>query len=241
MNRFASTFQKDVMVQARNNLYTISIMVALVFAVIFTFLLKPEHLSKVIPATLLFVVGGTTIIFIGALLMEEKELGLINAFTVTPLNMKTYLASKIFSLTVLSTIEVGIMIGVPIFWNNSSVGTELPNLLLLSVAVISLNLFYTLLGMAISVRFNKLTDVMMPITALMIFLQIPIIYFANILDSKLLLIIPSAAPIMLVQGAFNTLSQWQWLYGCIYTMVIILITGIWAYKAFDAHVLKKTR
>lgn len=241
MNRFMSTLQKDVMIQSRNNMYAVTILVAVVFAIIFTFILKPEHLSTVIPAAMLFVVGGTTIIFIGALIMEEKELGLINAFTVTPLDMRTYLASKIFSLTFLSTVEVGIMVGVPIFWNNGNNNTQLPNIILLFIAVVVLNLFYTLLGLAISVRFNKLTDVMMPIVIVMIFLQVPIVYFSGIMEIKLLLIIPTAAPIMLVSGAFNPLGMWEWLYGVIYTILIIVVTGRWAFSAFNKHILEKTR
>lgn len=241
MNRFMSTLQKDVMIQSRNNMYAISVMVAIVFAVIFTMVLKPEYLSTVIPAALLFIVGGTTIIFVGALIMEEKELGLIDVFEITPLNMKTYLMSKVVSLTFLSTLEVLIMIGIPIYWNNNNYDIELPNIAVLIVAVILLNLFYTLLGIGIVVRFNKLTDFMMPTVLIMIFLQVPIVYYSRIINAKLLLIIPSAAPIMLVQGAFNGLDLWQWIYGTVYTLLIVTVTGYWAYKAFVNNVLKKAR
>lgn len=239
MNRFASTIQKDVMIQVRNNMYSISLIIAIFFSIVFTFILKPQHVKSVIPAALLFIVGGTTITFIGALIMNEKELGILDALTITPLKIREYLLSKVVSLTFLATLEVGIMIGGPIAYSHLTIGSPLPNLYILTLGIVSINLMYTILGISIAVRFKKLTDFFLPTVFVMIFLQVPVIYFAKIISSKLLLIIPSAAPIMLVQGAFDKLETWQWIYGVSYTLILLLSLLIWAFRSYKAHIFKK--
>lgn len=241
MSRFASTFQKDVMIQARNNMYSISLIVAVLFAIVFTFILNPEFLRSIIPVALLFIVGGTTIIFIGALIMDEKELGILNAFSITPLSIREYLWSKIVSLTFLATLEVGIMIGIPIAYAYINEGVALPNVLMLILGIVSVNVIYTVLGIGIVVRFRKLTDFLLPTVLIMIFLQVPILYYAKIITSNLILIIPSAAPIMLVQSAFNTLETWQWIYGIAYTIAWLVGLILWAFNSYKLHVVEKMR
>ena len=129
----------------------------------------------------------------------------------------------------------------PLWWHHSNGGMALPNVPLLVTAVALLNMMYVFMGIVIAVRFRKLTDAMMPTVAVMIVLQVPIVYFLGVLRSKALLLIPSAAPVMLVQGVFHGLENWEWLYGIFYTAILIGITGRWAYSAFNMHVLEKAR
>ncbi len=241
MNRLTTTIQKDMVVQIRNHIYTISLSLAVLFSIIFAALLKPDSIPIVIPAVMLLIVGGTTLVFIGGLILEEKETGILSALMLSPLRIKEYLWSKIITLTFLSTVEVGIMIGVPIAFFFYSKGTALPNLFLLLVGVLILNVMYTLLGIGLTVRYKKITDYMIPIVMIMIALQLPIIYYGKIVESPLFLVIPSSAPVMVIQGAFNQLPAWQWIYAVSYNLIILLGLLKWAFRSYHHYIVRKMR
>ena len=239
MSRLPSTIRKDMIVQSRNNIYSMTLVVALLFAIVFSVLLKPEHIGAIIPAALLFIVGGTTVVFVAILIMDEKELGILSALTVTPLKTKEYIISKVSSITFLATLEVAIMLGVPIALSYYRVGMELPNFLLLVLGVLVVNAMYSMLGVGLIVRFDRFTDFMFPAVILMVMFQLPSIYYADIISSKLLLLIPSAAPVMLVYGAFNSLETWEILYGILYSAFILAIFAIWSYRAYKKHIVER--
>lgn len=239
MARLGSTIRKDMIVQSRNRIYFMTLVVALLFAVVFTFLIKPEYLSGATPPALLFIIGGTTVIFTAILIMDEKELGVLSALTVTPLATREYLTSKVGSISILADIEVAIMLGIPFAVAHSRTGLLLPNILLLAAGIVLINAFYSMLGVIISVRFDKFTDFMFPAVIILVLLQIPSVYFAGIINSKVLLLIPSAGPIMLVYGAFNALKPWEWIYGIGYSLGLVLGTAIWMKKAYIKHIVNK--
>jgi len=241
MGKFFSTFQKDVMVQVRNNIYGVTFIIALLFAVVFTFALNPNIISLAIPAAILFLVGGTTLAFIGGLILDEKDKGILLAMVLSPLSTKQYLWSKIASITFLAVLEIGIMAGGPVAYFTLAKGVALPNIPIFIVAIIAINLLYSLLGVTITVRYRKMTEYMIPVVFCMIFFQIPILYYANIITSPLLLAIPSAAPVMLVHGAFNSLELWQWIYSFGYTALILVVLSYTAIRAYKKYIIGKLR
>ena len=136
MSRLGSTIRNDVIIQVRKNFYTVSLIIAVLVAVTTCFAFKAEHIRIVIPAAMLLLVGGTTLVFIGGLIMEEKEKGILYAVLLSPLRIWEYLWSKIISLTVLATLEVGLMVGVPLAWFHSEQGIELPSIWILAAGII---------------------------------------------------------------------------------------------------------
>lgn len=239
MGRIGSTLRKDMIVQSRNSIYTMTLVIAVLFAVVFTLLIQPEYLGAIIPAALLLIVGGTTVVFTAILIIDEKELGILSALTVTPLSPKEYLFSKVMSISLLADLEVAIMLGIPLIVAYYKVHFTVPTLLPMLVGIFLINLFYAMLGVVLIVRFNRFTDFMFPAVIVMVVLQIPIIYYADILHAPWLLLIPSAAPVMLVHGAFNTLETWEWVYGIGYSIAIITGFMWWSYLAFIEHIRNK--
>lgn len=241
MSRFFSTLQKDVMLQVRNNIYSVTLIIAVLFAIVFSFALQPDFLPVAIPAAILFVVGGTTFAFIGGLIFDEKENGILMALVLSPLSTKQYLWSKIVSITFLAVVEVAIMAGGPVAYFVLAEDAALPNISVFAAAIISINLLYCLLGVTITVRYKKMTEYLIPVALFMIFFQVPILYYAHIVTSPLLLVIPSAAPVMLVYGAFNQIAVWQWIYGFGYTTLILILLSFAALKAYKKYIIGEMR
>lgn len=239
MKPMTSTIKKDVIIQARNKLYAISIGLAVIFAIIFSILLKPDQIVTVIPAAMLLLVGGTTLVFVGGLILSEKDEGILNAIIVSPLSTRAYLTSKMITLTFLATIEIIIMVGVPIVYLSIVKGTPLPNFFILIVGIIIINLLYTIVGIGMTVRFKKITDYMIPVVMLMILLQVPIIHFWHIFEHPIFLIIPTSAPIMFIQGAFTPLASWEWIYATVYMGCLLIVLTKWAFKSYNKHIIMK--
>lgn len=241
MSRLGSSIQNNMVIQVRRNYYSVTLLIAILVALVSALLFKPDQIRTVIPAVMLLIVGGTTFVFIGGLIFDEREKGILNALVVSPLRVGEYLWAKIISLTFLSTVEVAIMIFGPLIWFNTRSGIEMPRAALLIAGIIILNLLYTLMGLSITVYFKKITDFLMPLVAIMIFLQLPILYFAGVLRHPLLLVIPSAAPVMLIQGAFIRLETSQWVYALGYISIQLAGLIIWSRKAFVRNIIRRMR
>lgn len=240
MNRFANAFATDVRVQLRNNLYTIGIMVALICALLMAKVFQPAQLVYGVPTMLLLVAGGTTLLYVAGMILFEKDEGTLSALVVSPLKPTEYLWSKILSLTLLMSIESVVMMGGAMGILKFSGGeVDMSQLAMALPGVILLGVFHTLVGIVMIVRYDTITSFLVPMIFVAIFLQLPALYFLGILDSPLLLLIPTGAPTMIVRAGFTELQPWEWGYGLAYTAVAIAGLAVWAQGAFDKHIIKK--
>jgi fluoroquinolone transport system permease protein len=229
----------DAMVQIRNNLYTIGIVVAVLTAVMVAWLGSANQLYAIIPTLLLLVVGGTTFLYVGALIFFEKDQGTINATIVSPVRPSEYLWSKIITLTLLAALESMIMVGGAMVIMSFFETVTLPNIPLLLVGMLAIGVLYTLMGIILMVRYDKITDFLIPMALIVSILQFPFVYFWGMFELPAFLVIPTSAPAMLMRGAFVPLAGWEWVYGVGYTAVLLIGLVIWAYRAFEAHIILK--
>jgi len=239
MKRLLSTLKIDVVVQVRNQLYTIGIVSSVIIAIAISQLFSVSSLKGVVPAVILLVIGGTTMLYIGALILFEKDEGTLNAAMVSPLRASEYLWSKVISLNLLATLETVIMVGGALAIMRFSGPIQMPQLPLLFIGIVCIGVVYTLIGIILIVRYNKITNYLIPMAAVAMVLQLPFLYFWGLVKHPVFLVVPTSAPAMLIQGAFTSLPTWQWLYGIAYTAVLILGLGIWSYRAFHVHIIQK--
>ena len=147
--------------------------------------------------------------------------------------------SKIITLTTLATVESIVMIGGAMLVMSFSQGLSLPNIPLLFSGIVAIGIIYTLIGILLIVRYDKITDFLMPMSAVAVILQLPFLYFIGWVESPILLVIPTSAPTVLMQGAYGSLETWQWFYTIGYTAALIIGLTLWAYRAFNRHIIMK--
>jgi fluoroquinolone transport system permease protein len=229
----------DVRVQVRTQLYTIGIVAGVIVAVAFAWLATPAQLPGWMPALLLIVVGGSTLMYVGSMILMEKDQGILNATIVSPMRPSEYLWSKIISLTTLATLEATVMIGGAMLIMSFSDELTLPNIPLLLIGVIAIGIIYTLTGILLIVRFDKITDYLFPMAGVAVLFQLPFIYFLGWVKHPVLLVIPTSAPTVLMQGAFGQLETWEWLYAIGYTAALLIGLSIWVHRAFHTHIIMK--
>lgn len=239
MSRFLSTMKTDVTVQVRTNLYTIGIGAGLLVAIILSQLASPDQLFSLIPTLMLLVVGGSTLLYVSAMIIFEKDEGTLWAMVVSPVRPSEYLWAKIITLTALATLEAVIMIGGAMAILYFGGGLTLPNIPLLLLGIVAIGILYTLIGIVLVVRYDSITDYLLPMAAVAVILQLPFLYFLGWVGHWLFLLIPTSAPTMLMAGAYRPLATWEWVYGVVYTAVLLIGLSFWAYRAFQAHIIEK--
>jgi fluoroquinolone transport system permease protein len=239
MNRLLAAMKINVMVQVRTNLYAIGIGAGVLVAVMLAWLAGPDDLPAWIPTLMLIVVGGSTMLYGAAMILFEKEQGTLRATIVSPMRPAEYLWAKIVTLTALAVLESIIMVGGAMLIMSFSERISLPNIPLLLIGIVAIGVMYTLVGIVLIVRYDKITDFLIPMSAVAVVLQLPFLYFIGWVDSPLLLIIPTSAPTVLMQGAYGPLESWEWIYTTVYTAALIIGLTVWAYRAFDRHIIVK--
>ncbi|MFB6373411.1 MAG: hypothetical protein ABEN55_09925, partial [Bradymonadaceae bacterium] len=73
----------DVIIQARNHLYTIGIGVGVVMAVALARLAGSDQMGIAAPVALLLVVGGSTLLYVAGMITFERDEGTLDATVVT--------------------------------------------------------------------------------------------------------------------------------------------------------------
>ena len=239
MTRLIAAIKTDVTLQFRTKLYHIGIGVGVLVAAALAWLADPAQLFSYVPALMMLVVGGSTMLYVAAMILFEKEQGTLNATIVSPLRTSEYLWSKIMTLTFLATLESVIMVGGAMLIMSFGNDMALPNVPLLLAGIVLIGILYTLVGIVLIVRYDKITEFLIPLSAVAVILQIPFVYSLGWVKLPFLLAIPTSAPTILMQAAYGPLAGWEWAYGVGYTAVLLITLTIWAHRAFHRHIIMK--
>ena len=239
MTRLIAAMRMDVTVQVRNKLYVVGIAAGVLVAVAMALLFSPDQMYAGVPTLMILVAGGSTLMYVAGMIIFERDEGTLNAVIVSPLRTTEYLGSKVITLTALATLESIIMVGGAMLIMSRDGAVPLPNIPILLGSIIVMGVIYTLLGVVLIVRYDKITDFLLPMGGIAVALQLPALYFLDAVTSPLFLIIPSSAPTMLLRGAYVPLTSAEWVYAIGYSALQAIVLAFWAYRAFNTHVIRK--
>lgn len=235
MTRLAAEVWLDVRLQARSRLYVIGIVLALLLGLAGRYFFPADALRVVIPAFYLLFLGGSTYAFVAAMLMLERGEGTLDAIRVTPLRIGEYIGSKVATLTAFSAVESLIILFVA--GGGADVGFAV---LLAGIAL--MGIFNTLVGIAQAARHDTVTDFLIPgALVVMTVLQLPLFHFLGTWTSPLFYLIPTRAPLVLIEAAFGPVPVWEWVYGLAYSGVAIAAAAFLARRQFIRHVVRGGR
>lgn len=230
MKRLAAAAGLDVRLQARSRLYSIGVVVALVFGIGARVYLPAELVGRALPAFYLLALGGTTYMFGASLLLMERSEGTLQALRVSPLRTREYLAAKLLTLTGFAAVEAAIVFAVAA---RGAAVAPLP----LVAGVLALGAGYTLLGLGQVASHDSVTAFLFP-GALVVAgaLQLPFLFVLGVGPDPLWYAIPSQGPLLLMLGAFEPLEPWQWVYAVTVSAGGVAAAWAFARARFRTHV-----
>lgn len=234
MKRLIATIKLDMTIQFRNRFYYVGLAVALFFGVGLAQFFDHATVESLLPIMYLFAIGGTTMLYVAGLVLYEKDQNTLDAVIVSPVRTSEYLLSKVLTLTFLASLE---SLGLLVFAYGLTGFNPLP--LFGGVAIMGAML--TLVGFLMVVRYDTITDFLIPALVIGGLLQMPFLHFIGLAESILWYIVPTTAPTLLMTGAWHPLELWQVAYAIGYSALILFICYQWALAAFHKHIILKER
>jgi fluoroquinolone transport system permease protein len=230
-NRFASIVSLDFKMQARYGFLYAAAFTMLIFIVLLRqFDLRGE--SAFLPSFILFNLIIGTFYFVAGMLLFEKDQGVLQGLTVTPLRVWEYLGSKTLTLSALALVENFVIIFL-------TFGTGF-NVLPLVAGTALMAAMYTLFGFVVAARYRSITEYLLPSVIYMVVLMLPIFDYLHIFSSPLFYLHPLQAPLLVMKSAVLPVGTWDLAYGVIYSLIWIGLAMWLSMKAFDRYIVNKT-
>ncbi len=232
MNKLMHALRWDLYLLLKYNIVTVAAFVTSLYLLVFYFL--PSE--SIEPLLVLLILSDPTMLgfmFIGALVLFEKDANTLQALVVTPLLPAHYIVAKAAALTLLALVCSLVMAIAGYGWHF--------NVVCLMVGVIYGSLLFVLIGIAGVARcrtFNQYI-IIMPFT--LIPLTLP---FYNLFVEKELLwlyVFPTQGVIILTKAAFGNVAGWKLLYGSIYPLPALVLAYRFAHSSFVTHVIRGGR
>ena len=217
--------KKEITLQWRQGFW----LVYFVFTAIYvTVLLNIPEKNRMLVSLILILTDTTMlgVIFIGALVLLEKQQAVIQSLFVTPLEPAQYVWSKTISLSLIA-ISMSILVYLPV-WHFSAY-----TMLLLATIAFTAGTF-VLLGLGLAARvdtINQYFGLMMGVSMLLI---LPVLPYLLLEQHPVFLFLPYVASLDLMLGARDPLPLWR-------ILLDIILLVAWGYIAYRFAIRRITR
>ena len=229
MSRLIATLKLDARLQLRSKLYHIGIVVSVLLGLIVRFLFSADQVGIAIPSFYLLGLGGTTFMFVAGMVLFEKSERTLAALRTSPLLTRDYIASKALTLTAFAVVESLIVLGI------AGQGADFAPLPLMA-GLLGMGLGYTLIGLGMVASHDSVTTFLFPDALLVVtVLQLAFLSVFDVGPTLLYYVIPLQGPFVLMLGAFSPIETWQWVYGVVMTLALIVGSYTFTRVRFRTH------
>ncbi|WP_141430909.1 ABC transporter permease [Bacillus sp. 03113] len=228
--RLTAALQADIRFQFRYFLYYAYIIISFLYILLLHWI--PNHLTEKTAMFLLFsdcsFLGA---FFIGGIVLLEKEQGIYDHLFITPMKLNEFIWAKVFSLGVLSLAS-------SLFIFLLSFGLSMKMIPLL-IGIAFNSIFASLLGLIFAARVKSINQYLMISPLFVTIFFLPILSSLHLFHSPLFYLLPSQAGLLLMEGAFTSLSKLEWLYAIGTLLLYIGIAYKLASHSFYKHIILK--
>jgi len=217
--------KKEITLQWRQGFWLVYFIFTAIYVTVLISL--PEKNRMVV--SLILILSDTTmlgVIFIGALVLLEKQQAVIQSLFVTPLEPSQYIWSKTISLSLIA-ISMSMLVYLPTMHFNAY------TLLLLATIVFTAGTF-VLLGLGLAARVDTINQYFGLLMAVSMLLILPVLPYMLLEQHPIFLILPYVASLDLMLGALNPLPLWR-------ILLDILLLMTWGYLAYRYAIRRVTR
>jgi len=193
-------FKSEIRLQWRQGFWLVYFLVSLLYIIV---LFNVSRESRMM-VSLIMILTDTTmlgVLFMGALVLLEKQQSVIHSLFVTPLKPSHYLWSKTLSLSLIAVV-MSILVYLPV-WEFSSYTL----LLLLSVAITSAT--FAMLGLGLAAGVDSINQYFSVQILVSILLCLPVVPYLLLEQHPLFLFLPYIASLDIMLGALDTHPAWR--------------------------------
>ncbi len=231
MTEFLLQIKWQFILLAKNNIITISFVVTFFYALIFYFFKDIEAVDKVLTLLILNDPAIIGMAFIGIIILLERKQNVLDALFVTPINPHIYLLSRVFSL---STIGWLCALGMAV----AAVGSSI-QFFHFSIGVFAICMLCCFAGIYI-VSFNDefMKFLLWTIPTLLIFVNIPLLKYFDIVHWKWLDFTPVMGSLFLIDNSFSIHPNFsEIIWGYLSILIWIPIVYFLVFKTFSNRVI----
>lgn len=208
--------KKEITLQWRQGFWLVYFVVSVIYVIIL-FNVPTENRMMV---SLIMILSDTTmlgVIFIGALVLLEKQQLVIHSLFVTPLEPSAYIRAKTISLTLIA-VSMSILVYLPV-WQFSAY-----SLLLLLTVTITAGTF-AMLGLGLATHVDTINGYFGTQMGVSMLLLLPVVPYLLLDQHPAFLFLPYIASLDLMLGAIEPQPAWR-------MALDFLFLFLWAYLAF---------
>ena len=210
------------------NVFSISVLVALIWGIIL-FFLNESLLGSILPFVLVLDATMMSVMYIGSVMYFEKSESTISTMLVTPTTNKELVMSKVLANTIHNMFSSSLIIIVFIIFKDVDV-----NIFLVFLGIISTTTFFTIAGLCLSYFQKDFTGMLVNIMILMFLFGIPMaLYLFGVLTADyweyVLLFNPMQAGAEVITSAFE---GYEFTYKYYVSLAYMIFGGILLYYFF---------
>jgi fluoroquinolone transport system permease protein len=221
----------DARLQYRYGFYAVYAVVTLLFAAGLGLL--PESVRTDTLVMVLFADPGFLgFYFVGALVLFEKNEGVVHALVTSPLSARDYLVSKTLSLSfiaILGATTIAVVVH----------GTAFNPLWFLLGLGLTAGMF-VLVGFVAVARFDSLNAYFLTAIVYLVPLSLPLLDHFAIVEHSVFYAFPTQASLVLIGAAFESTPTWELAYAVGYLAVGTGIAYTLAHRAFVTNIVRGT-
>jgi fluoroquinolone transport system permease protein len=216
----------DINIQFRSGYWTAYVIIAVIYILILMNL--PIDIRDEIAIYLIFTDTSVLgLIFVGALVLLEKQQGVLQSLSVTPLRLNTYLFSKVISLTLLSVVISSLLWIIPL-WSFKGYP-------LLLAGVILSSLVFTMFGIGFAAGTESFNQFLARVFFGSLIFTIPVMPMFFLSSAGWLIFLPMNAAldlfIHITKGDYSFLQ----LLDLVILSIWVYIMNLFAQKQFHRH------
>ena len=93
-------------------------------------------------------------------------------------------------------------------------------------------------GVAVGVRYRSITHFLLPMIALSLAFDLPVLWYLELWPTPLFYLWPTLPSLLLAKAAFLPVDALQLVYACVYGTVVLGAAVFWASRALDRFVVR---
>lgn len=216
---------KDIQLQWRQGFWLVYFIVSVIYVLV---LLNIPAENRMM-VSLIMILSDTSmlgVIFIGALILLEKQQKVIHSLFVSPLSPAQYIMSKSISLSLIAVV-MSILIYLPV-WQVS------PYTILVFLTVLITAFIFAMLGLGIAAGVESINEYFGTIMGASMLILFPVVPYLLLDQHPAFLWLPYVASLDIMLGAMEALPGWR----IILDMILLLAWGVVAYRYCRSRVIR---